>query len=205
MDGYGTPTFVQKRFSSGGATYDMGVYHISEILYLLGNPDVNRISGKTYQKMDMDARRRESSGYDVEELALGFVRLAGGVSMDIIEAWAINLGSLEGSSIVGSKGGVRLHPFSFHKSYGNLDIDGASNMGSANFRWKNVDGTGAFYDSSQAHWIAALQGQVPLIPTAEIALNTMLISEGIFLSESLDREVTADEVRAASVSTAVAI
>ena len=205
VDGYGTPTFVQKRFSSGGATYDMGVYHISEILYLLGNPDVNRVSGKTYQKMDMDARRRESSGYDVEELALGFVRLAGGVSMDIIEAWAINLGSLEGSSIVGSKGGVRLHPFSFHKSYGNLDIDGTAGMGSANFRWKNVEGTGGFYDSSQAHWIAALQGQVPLIPTAEIALNTMLISEGIFLSEALDREVTAEEVRTASKSTAVPI
>jgi len=36
-----------------------------------------------------------------------------------------------------------------------------------------------------------------------VALNTMLISEGIFLSEKLDREVTADEVLAMSKSTAV--
>ena len=37
----------------------------------------------------------------------------------------------------------------------------------------------------------------------EIALNTMLISEGIYLSDRLGREVTADEVREMSVSTAI--
>jgi hypothetical protein len=42
-----------------------------------------------------------------------------------------------------------------------------------------------------------------LLPTAEIALNTMLISEGIYLSERLGREVTAEEVLAMSVSTAI--
>jgi len=57
--------------------------------------------------------------------------------------------------------------------------------------------------SPQAHWVAALQGRVPLLPTAELALNTMLISEAIYLSERLGREVTAEEVVQASVSTAV--
>ena len=56
------------------------------------------------------------------------------------------------------------------------------------------------YDSSEHHWIAALQGRVELLPSAELALNTMLISEGIYLSERLGREVTADEVRESSVS-----
>ena len=41
---------------------------------------------------------------------------------------------------------------------------------------------------------------VELLPSAELALNTMLISEGIYLSEQLVREVTADEVRERSVS-----
>jgi predicted dehydrogenase len=59
------------------------------------------------------------------------------------------------------------------------------------------------YDGPQEHWIAALQGRAELLPTAEIALAAMLISEGIYLSEKLSREVTADEVRKASVSTAV--
>jgi predicted dehydrogenase len=38
VDGYGTPTFVQKEVASGGALYDMGVYHIMQMLYLLDNP-----------------------------------------------------------------------------------------------------------------------------------------------------------------------
>jgi predicted dehydrogenase len=59
------------------------------------------------------------------------------------------------------------------------------------------------YDSPQQHWVAALQGRVELLPTAEIALNTMLISEGIYLSEKLGREVTPAEVREMSQSTAL--
>jgi predicted dehydrogenase len=59
------------------------------------------------------------------------------------------------------------------------------------------------YDSAQHHWIAALQGKVELLPTAELALNTMLISEGIYLSEKLGREVTAEEVKENSKSTSV--
>jgi len=43
---------------------------------------------------------------------------------------------------------------------------------------------------------------VPLIPSAACALNTMLISEGIYLSERLGREVTAEDVLAHSISTA---
>ena len=205
VDGYGTPTFVQKRNSAGGALYDVGVYHISQILFLLGNPNVERISGKTYQEIDMDAGRKATSGYDVEELGLGFVRLANNMSLDIIESWAIHMDSFEGPVIVGSSGGVRLSPFGFFRSYGDLDVNGTVDMKGARFRWDNVKGDGHFYADSQAHWIAALQHKVDLLPTAEIALNTMLVSEGIYLSEKRGCEVSADEVFEASASTAVKI
>ena len=205
VDGYGTPTFVQKRNSAGGAMYDMGVYHISRILYLMGNPNVTRVSGKTYQKTGMDETRRKTSGYDVEELGLGLVRFAGGVTMDLIESWAIHLDSFEGSFVVGSKGGVRIEPFGFFRSYGDLDVSGTADLARAQFRWNNVRGDGSFYESPQHHWIAALQGKVELLPTAEIALNTMLISEAIYLSDARGEEVTAEEVVKESKSTAVTI
>lgn len=205
VDGYGSDNFVQKHISAGGALYDMGVYHISQLLYLLGNPAVERITGKTYQQMDMNAKRRESSHFNVEELGLGFVRLAGNISLDIIEAWSIHLDNIEGSSIVGSKGGVRLNPFGFFRSSGELDLNSTADIGQARNRWNNVQDTWLPYSSSQQHWISVLQGKVPLLPTAQIALNTMLISEGIYMSEKLGREVSAEEVRNSSVSTAVAV
>ncbi len=205
VDGYGTPTFVQKRNSAGGALYDMGVYHISRMLYLLGNPNVDRVSGKTYQKLDMDAGRREISGYDVEELGLGFVRFEGDQTLDIIEAWAMSTGSMSGSCLLGTKGGVSFAPFGFFKSYGDLDMDMTANLGGANFRWNSLRNHGELYGNSQAHWVSALQGKVSLIPTAEIALNTMLISEAIYLSNARNQEVTSEEVVASSVSTAIPV
>jgi predicted dehydrogenase len=202
VDGYGSPTFVQKQNSAGGALYDMGVYHINTILYLTGNPQVLRISGKTYQETPMDPRRRDLSGYSVEELGLGFVRLAGGMTLDIIEAWAVHMDKFDGSMVFGSEGGIRLDPFGYFRSVGDLDLNATTNLDSFDWRLHAVHEVGDVYDSPQHHWIAALQGRVDLIPMDEIALNTMLISEGIYLSDKLEREVTADEVRELSVSTA---
>ena len=205
VDGYGTPTFVQKRNSAGGALYDMGVYHISQVLYLLGNPKVERISGKTFQRTAMDHGRREISGYDVEELGAGFVRCENDLAIDIIESWAVHLDPFEGSFVLGSEGGVRLNPFGFYKNVGNLELSSTADLGAARFRWKNVQGDGDHYANSQSHWIAALHGNCPLLPSADVALNTMLVSEGIYLSQKLDREVSADEVRANSVSTSIEV
>jgi predicted dehydrogenase len=203
VDGYATPPFVQKKHAAGGALYDMGVYHIAQMLFLLGNPKVVRVSGKIYQEIEMDEKRREISQYDVEELGTGFVRFENQLTLDIIEAWAINLDKFEGSSIVGSKAGIRLDPFGFYQNIGDIAMFSSADLGSAAFRWATLGETGEYYSDSQKHWIAALQGKVPLISTAEIALNTMLISEAIYLSDKLEREVTADEVREASQSTAI--
>lgn len=203
VDGYGTASFVQKEVAAGGALFDMGVYHISNMLYLLGNPKVLTITGKTYQETDMAPKRRASSGYSVEELGVGFVRFAGGITLDIIESWAIHLNSFEGSSVVGSQGGVRLNPFGYYHNIDDLEFDCTADLETFEYRLQNVHNAGDVYDSPQHHWAAALQGRVELLPTAEIALNTMLISEGIYLSNALGREVTADEVRKQSVSKAV--
>ncbi len=205
VDGYGTATFVQKPNSAGGALYDMGVYHISQILHLLGLPEVQRISGKIYQETAMDEKRRVESGYSVEELGLGLVRFAGGATLDIIESWAIHLNGFEGSCIVGSKGGIRLNPFSFHTTRHEIEMNTTFETDGTDWRWHALDETQSAYDGPQQHWVAALQGRVPLLPTAETALATMLVSEGIYLSDRLGREVTADEVRSASQSSAVVL
>ncbi len=207
IDGYGRPDFVQKEQSGGGALYDMGVYHIAQMLYLLGNPVVERVSGQTYQRVPMDPARAELSGADVEELGMGLVRFAGGdLTLDIIEAWAVHLDAFEGSYIVGSEGGVRLSPFGFFRSVGDLDITGTANMTDFGYRKRKLrteDGETDYFSSSQQHWVAALRGETTLLPTAEIALNTMLISEGIYLSAQARRELSADEIIARSVSKAL--
>ena len=205
VDGYGTQSFVKKEIAAGGALYDMGVYHIAQVLHLLGVPEPERISGKVYQETGMDPGRREASNYDVEELGAGFVRFAGGVTLDIIESWAIHLDGFEGSSIVGADGGIRLKPFSFHCTDADMEMDVTVDLNAVDARWHALDETESAYDSAQHHWVAALQGKVDLLPTDRIALQTMLISEGIYLSDRLGREVTAEEVAENSTTTAVQV
>jgi len=139
------------------------------------------------------------------------VRFAGGLTMDIIESWAVHLNAFEGSSIIGSQGGIRLPgyadgrltPLTYHTNLCDMEMDSTFNLDAMDYRWRNLRDNMDAYDSSQHHWIAALQGRVELLPTADIALRTMLISEGIYLSDRLGREVTADEVVSMSVSQAV--
>ncbi|MBN1285426.1 MAG: Gfo/Idh/MocA family oxidoreductase [Anaerolineae bacterium] len=213
VDGYGTANFVQKAQAAGGAMYDMGVYHVALMLYLMGNPEVLTITGKVYQETDMDPERRAVSGYDVEELGVGFVRLSDNMALDLIESWAIHMGNFENPFLAGSGGGVRLEafgsrgePFGFFRNIDDLEMDGSFDLDAFEWRYTTLrENADAYIKSAQHHWIAALQGRVPLLPTAALALNTMLISEGIYLSEKLGREVTAPEVREQSVSTAVKV
>jgi predicted dehydrogenase len=205
VDGYGTSQFVQKAIASGGALYDMGVYHIGQILYLLGNPAVQTISGATYQETGMYEDRRRNGHYDVEELGLGLVRMDGGVTFFVEEAWAIQLGGTDGSKIAGAKGGVSLDPFAFHTTWGDVEFNGTADLAQARFRWDKCLPGNLAYKSSQEHWVAALRGEVALLPTARIGLATMLISEGILLSQKLGREVAPEEVLKHSVSTALKV
>ena len=175
------------------------------MLHLLGNPSVERISGKTYQEIAIDDERRTASGYDVEDSGFGFVRLSGNLTLDIVECWAVHLDQLNGSVVLGSEGGVRLNPFGFFHSFGDLDLNSTADLGSFLNRQHNVRGVGDEYDSPQLHWVRALQGRVELLPTAELALAAMLVSEGIYLSEKLGREVSAEEVKSSSISNAIAV
>jgi predicted dehydrogenase len=202
VDGYANKEFVNTEWSGGGALFDMGVYYISQLLFLLNNPDPLKITGHIYQETDMDPKRREISRYNVEEFAVGLVDFPGGLSMNITEAWAVHMNKFEGSAILGSKGGIRLNPLSYHTNFHDFQMDSQFDQEAAKYRESTVYAERMAYRDSQRHWIAVLRGECPLLPTAEIALTTQLIQEGIYLSDKLGRQVEAAEVRVTSRSNA---
>lgn len=199
VDGYGSADFVERKYSGGGALYDFGVYHISQLLYLMGMPRPLSMSGKLHQAIPMDESRRISGHYDVEELGVGLVRFEKGMTMDLFESWAVHLDSMDPSILLGSRGGIKLEPFSFHTTFCDLELDCTGDLEKMDFRWKNTLPYEYAYASSEMHWIAALLQKVPLLPTAELALQTLLIQEGITLSNRLGREVSAEETIESSI------
>ena len=203
VDGYGTSNFVQKEIAAGGAMYDMGIYHIVQILHLLGNPKVLTVSGATHNEVPMYEDRRASGKWSVEEFGVALVRLEGGISFFIEEAWAINLGGTDGSKLAGSKGGITLTPFQYHTTIGDMEMNAGFEMDAADTRWHQVNADYTAFDSCQKHWVAVQQGKAKLVDTAALGFSMMKIAEGIFLSQKLGREVTGEEIEKASVSTAL--
>lgn len=197
VDGYGSAQFVTKETAGGGTLLDMGVYTLGRMMYLLDCPEVLTVSGSTYQETGMYQDRRESSGYDVEELGMALVRLAGDITLFLESSWAIHAGPPVGDQIAGSKGGVRLNPFAYYTTLADMEMDGTFDLERADWRWHAVNPLLGGYDDSQKHWIWAQLGSVPLLDTAGFALRTSQITEGVYLSAQLGREVTAAEIEAA--------
>src|SRR5262245_17963086 len=159
VDGYGTSNFVQKDIAAGGAMYDMGVYHIVQILHLLGNPKILSVSGGTHTEVPMYEDRRTSGKWSVEEFGVAFVRLEGGISFFVEEAWAINLGGTDGSKVAGSKGGITLEPFAYHTTVADMEINAGVELGAADTRWHQINADYSAFDSCQKHWVAVQQGR----------------------------------------------
>ena len=202
IDGKNTPAFVRRETAGGGALIDWGIYAICRVLWQMGNPEPDRITGQTYDRLPMDEGLREESGYDVEEMGAGFVHFRNGATLDVLAAWALNLDEDVGCCVAGDKGGIVFAPFfaqdvppvRFFSAVTDPWVREPLDLDAARERW-DVAGDGDAYDSPQHHWVRALQGKVPLMPTAEVALNMILIAEGIYRSAELGREVRAEKLK----------
>ena len=207
VDGYGTPAFVRRESAGGGAVYDLGSYTVGQLLYLLGSPTVERVRGETFRTeperhreggpQSAEYRRRiEESGHDVEDVGVGFVTFEDGTVLTVKASWSRHLEE-EGSAVVGTKGGVRLDPFEFHSPIAEIEMSASADLEEFDFRQQALDGR-EFDPGLEAdplfHWVESLLGRERPLATAELALETMAVMDGIYRSADLGREVTREEV-----------
>lgn len=94
--------FTTKEQSGGGPLIDLGVHMIDLSMWLMGNPKPVAVSGCTFNKFAdsediSDSKEskfgdRSSDGtFDVEDLAMGFIRFENGACMQIEFSWASNI------------------------------------------------------------------------------------------------------------------
>ena len=176
VDGYATKEFVNMTTAGGGALFDMGVYHISQLLYLTGVPKLERVTGQTYAEIAMDEERRKISGFNVEELGCGFAFYENGLTMDILESWAIHARPFPSSILCGSLGGITLSPLTLHTREQDMESDLAVDLKAMNYLDHTVYADAAFYDNSQQHWAHVLAGTAPRLKR-RIALETQKVQE----------------------------
>ena len=93
--------FTTKAQSGGGPLIDLGVHMIDLAIWLMGNPTPVAVSGCTYSKFsgnDVSDSANSAFGdknaagtFDVEDLAMGFIRFDNGACMQIEFSWASNI------------------------------------------------------------------------------------------------------------------
>ena len=90
--------FTTKELSGGGPLIDLGVHMIDVAMWLMGSPRPVAVSGSVYNKF---ANASETGGkyaaanasgiFDVEDLAMGFIRFDNGACLQIEFSWASNV------------------------------------------------------------------------------------------------------------------
>jgi len=94
--------FTTKEKSGGGPLIDLGVHMIDLTMWLMGNPTPVSVSGSTYCKFansevadnshTKTEVQTEGCTFDVEDLAMGFIKFDNGACMQLEFSWASNIG-----------------------------------------------------------------------------------------------------------------
>jgi predicted dehydrogenase len=104
-----SPDFINPEIGVHGPLFDLGIYHLAQMLYVLGMPELESVYGVqssrywTNEKLDKITGRTAP----VEDLGIGIARFKGDISMDIYEDWAIHCDEIGSSLIAGTKGGLK--------------------------------------------------------------------------------------------------
>lgn len=92
--------FTTKELSGGGPLIDLGVHMIDLSMWLMGNPRPVSVSGCTYSEFannnaDSSAAKygdaTKNGTFNVEDLAMGFIRFDNGACLQLEFSWASNI------------------------------------------------------------------------------------------------------------------
>ena len=216
-----TSDFYSKRIAGHAAAIDLGIYVVGQILYVLGMPKLKSVSGFSTRGVDIDPKLvTHPDGFGVEDISDGFAKYENGIGFHFLCATAINYKDHAQTYILGSKGGLEVldtdtvggkyarpagmgrmwggePELKFHGEKAGRFISIDLNCDENGITEQRRDPKMIYYNDNQIMWLAYKLGILSdseRYNTPEIALQQLLFTDGIFLSEELGRSVTADEI-----------
>ena len=205
----GIPTWGQfhmKEHSGGGPVYDLGVHAIDLLYWLMGNPQVRAVSGATYTKLGnrdehlatsladsgaflgvLTPRPYDFRDFDVEDMAAGFIRLAGGVCVAFKTSWAANVPKNFGATmILGTEGGLVMEPLTLVTNMGSYQVNVEAQVP------EDEHGPFSGHWGETAHFVRVVRGEEELGVKPEEVLNVMRTLDALYQSSAEGREVRFD-------------
>ena len=125
----GVPTwgvFTDKSKQGGGPLIDIGTHALDLTLFLMNNYDVEYVVGTSFEKLGrlLDPEHQgqnnyrgepdpwNNESYDVEDLAVGMIKMKNGAVINLRASWAVNMAAEAGANdqatvnLCGTKGGL---------------------------------------------------------------------------------------------------
>ncbi|MBN1623612.1 MAG: Gfo/Idh/MocA family oxidoreductase [Clostridia bacterium] len=181
--------FTQKALSGGGPLIDLGVHMIDLSLYMMDSPEPLSVSAATYRKFQ-DCKTRNmgfsdtpSEGiFDVEDLAVGFVRLNSGASLNFEISFALNTEKEDFFyELFGTKGGVR-YSNSKLEIFTEINDTLVNLYPDTNYKKKALN--------EFNHFIAVIEGRETNISPADDARKMMKLIGAAYRSADEGKEIT---------------
>jgi len=188
--------FTTKEQSGGGPLIDLGVHMIDLTMWLMGNPKPVAVTGCTYTEfansdvsdsIHSDFGEKQADGiFDVEDLAMGFIRFENGACMQIEFSWASNIEKENRFfELRGNKSGATWNDVEnklkiFSEEYG-ATVDFLPNI-------ENGGGV-KIHEANIRHFVDCLNGKAEPMFVPEQGLNMVKILEAMYNSAKSGKEV----------------
>ncbi len=186
--------FTTKAQSGGGPLIDLGVHMIDATMWLMGNPRPVAVSGSTYcefanndvaESVDSAFGEKKAGGtFDVEDLAMGYIRFDNGACLQLEFSWASNVQQDDKFfELRGTKAGA-----SFHSTDNKLKIF-TEQYGKTMDLIPNLPGAGNGHFGNIKNFADVINGVAEPVYRPEQGLNMIRILEAIYESARTGREV----------------
>jgi predicted dehydrogenase len=200
IPGLGT-WFTSKELAGGGPLIDLGVHVLDMVLWQMDNPEIATVTASTYSKIGPQGEGQwqgnrfkveTTSNYEVEDLAVAFLRTTSGASIFLEASWAAHTGDTDefGVYLLGDRGGAELHV----KDYATVNtlrffsnIDGVPVDTTARLPMK---APGAGHAQVVSAFLDSIISGIPMSPSGEEGLERTRILDAIYRSAEEGREIS---------------
>lgn len=195
-----TGWFTSKKLSGGGPLIDLGVHMLDMVMWLLDYPAPLTVSGDVKANFGSRGRKvwhtpgSQMPAFEVEDLALAFVRLNNGVSLSLETSWASHARPGMDDffvTIMGTEATVELYV----TNYTNKDtltfyteLNGSPVTIRPSLVFEQSD-----HAFAVAEFVRCIKQGLPPTATAEQGLTIMRIIDAIYQSAAQGREVVLEE------------
>lgn len=205
----GIPTwgvFTDKSKQGGGPLIDIGTHSLDLTLWYMGNYDVHSVTGVSFEKIGRDPATCfgnnngpwDTATYDVEDSAMGFIRMKNGAVISLESAWALNTLEIREArcQLCGTKAGAEMYRAEDESFQCRLNMTMGERLVSVHPEFtvskQSVISTDEDGVREQRAWLDAIDNNTDPVVLPEQALRVTEILEAIYLSSASGKEILFD-------------